>query len=77
MKYPKTKKELFELKALYLCCFCNRVPKEISHIKRPVQRQEPIQMASGVWLKNDKQKVEAFKTHYENQFIMITTTLLT
>ena len=32
-KYPKTKKELFELKALYLCCFCNRVPKEISHIK--------------------------------------------
>ena len=42
--------------------------EEISHIKRPVQRQEPIQMASGVWLKNDKQKVEAFKTHYENQF---------
>ena len=32
-KFPKTKKELFKLKRLDLCCFCHRVPKEISQIK--------------------------------------------
>jgi Leucine-rich repeat (LRR) protein len=32
-KFPKTKKELFELERLDLCCFCNRVPKEISQVK--------------------------------------------
>ena len=32
-KFPKTKKELFELKTLRLCCFCHRVPKEISQLK--------------------------------------------
>ena len=32
-KFPKTKQELFKLKRLDLCCFCHRVPKEISQIK--------------------------------------------
>ena len=32
-KFPKTKKELFKLERLDLCCFCHRVPKEISQIK--------------------------------------------
>ena len=32
-KFPKTKQELFKLKRLDLCCFCNRVPKEISQVK--------------------------------------------
>ena len=32
-KLPKTKKELFKLERLDLCCFCHRVPKEISQIK--------------------------------------------
>ncbi len=31
--FPKTKKELFELRELYLCCICERVPKEISQLK--------------------------------------------
>ena len=32
-KFPKTKKELFKLERLDLCCFCHRVPKEISKVK--------------------------------------------
>ena len=32
-KFPKTKKELFKLEKLYLCCLCNRIPKEISKVK--------------------------------------------
>ena len=31
--FPKTKEELFKLKELDLCCFCKRVPKEISQLK--------------------------------------------
>jgi len=31
--FPKTKKELLELKTLHLCCLCGRVPKEISKLK--------------------------------------------
>jgi len=31
--FPKTKEELFKLKRLDLCCFCSRVPKEISQVK--------------------------------------------
>ena len=32
-KFPKTKKELFKLERLDLCCFCHRVPKEIAQLK--------------------------------------------
>ena len=32
-KFPKTKKELFKLERLDLCCLCNRIPKEISKVK--------------------------------------------
>lgn len=32
-KFPKSKKELFQLKELYLCCLCDKVPKEISKLK--------------------------------------------
>lgn len=32
-KFPKTKQELFKLERLDLCCFCHRVPKEISQVK--------------------------------------------
>jgi Leucine-rich repeat (LRR) protein len=31
--FPKTKKELFKLERLDLCCFCQKIPKEISQIK--------------------------------------------
>ena len=31
--FPKTKKELFRLERLDLCCLCNKVPKEISQVK--------------------------------------------
>lgn len=31
--FPKTKKELFKLERLDLCCFCHRVPKEIAQLK--------------------------------------------
>ena len=32
-KIDEIKKELFELRELYLCCICERVPKEISQLK--------------------------------------------
>ena len=31
--YPKTKEQLFKLETLHLCCFCRKVPKEISQLK--------------------------------------------
>jgi Leucine-rich repeat (LRR) protein len=31
--FPKTKEELLVLNELHLCCFCRRVPKEISQLK--------------------------------------------
>jgi Leucine-rich repeat (LRR) protein len=31
--YPRTKEQLFKLETLHLCCFCRKVPKEISQLK--------------------------------------------
>lgn len=37
--------------------------KEIKHIKKPVERKEPIKSANGEWIKSDKDKAAAFKEH--------------
>lgn len=42
--------------------------KEMAHIKKPVQRKEPIRSSNGTWLISEDQKAEAFKNHFTNQF---------
>ena len=42
--------------------------KELKQVARPIVRKDPLRADNGDWIKDDKQKAQEFRKHFENQF---------